>query len=87
MKKGNKEMWYNYCGEPAGETEEEAKQFAKNEMSNHDILNYLVDAFGDMKYLFWCMRQREFLEEFSEDIEKAIEIYFEDNFEERNEEE
>ena len=80
-------MWYNYCSEPAGETEEEAREFAKNEMSDYDILNYLVDAFGDMKYLFWCMRQREFLEEFSEDIEKAIEIYFEDNFEERNEEE
>ena len=56
-------------------------------MSNFDILVYLVDAFGDMKYLFWCMRQKEFLEEFSEDIEKAIEIYFEDNFEERNKEE
>lgn len=80
-------MWYNYCDEPAGETEEEARKFAKNEMSGYDILNYLADAFGDMKYLFWCMRQKEFLEEFSKDIEKAIEIYFEDNFEERNEEE
>lgn len=59
----------------------------KKEMSDYDILNYLVDAFGDIKYLFWCMRQRKFLEEFSEDIKKAIEIYFEDNFEERNEEE
>ena len=56
-------------------------------MSDYDILNYLVDAFGNMKYLFWCMRQREFLDEFSEDIEKAIEIYFEDNFEERGEKE
>lgn len=22
-------MWYNYCNEPAGETEEEARAFAK----------------------------------------------------------
>ena len=22
-------MWYNYCNEPAGETEEEAREFAK----------------------------------------------------------
>ena len=80
-------MWYNYCGEPVAKTEEEARYIAVKEMNDYDILNYLVDAFGDMKYLFWCMRQREFLEEFSEDIEKAIEIYFEDNFEERNEEE
>ena len=80
-------MWYNYCGEPAGETEEEARKFAKNEISDYDILSYLVDAFGDMKYLLWCMRQREFLEEFSEDIEQAIEMCFEDNFEERDEKE
>ena len=70
-----------------GETEEEAREQAKKEMSDYDILNYLVDAFGDIKYLLWCMQQRKFLEEFSEDIKKAIEIYFEDNFEERNEEE
>ena len=80
-------MWYNYYGDPVGETEEEAREQAKKEMSDYDILNYLVDAFGDIKYLFWCMQQRKFLEEFSEDIKKAIEIYFEDNFEERNEEE
>ena len=80
-------MWYNYYDDPVGETEKEAREFAKNEMSNYDILNYLVDASRDMKYLSWCTRQRKFLEEFSEDIEKAIEIYFEDNFEERNEEE
>lgn len=29
-------MWYNYCGEPAGETEKEAREFAKNRLENPD---------------------------------------------------
>ena len=80
-------MWYNYCDEPVGETEEEARCTAETEMDSFDILNNLVDAFGDMKYLFWCLRQEKFVEEFSDDIKKAIDIYFEENFEERDEEE
>lgn len=80
-------MWYNYCGEPVGETEEEARYIAAAEMDSSDILYTLVDAFGDMKYLLWCLRQEKFVEEFSDDIEKAINIYFEENFEERDEEE
>lgn len=80
-------MWYNYCDEPVGKTEEEARCAAETEMDSFDIGNILVDAFGDMKYIFWCLRQEKFREEFSDDIEKATEIYFEENFEERDEEE
>lgn len=80
-------MWYNYCNEPAGETEEIARLAAREEMSEFDIISELVDIFGDVKYLLWCLRQKEFIEEFSEDIEKAIDLYFEENFEERNDEE
>lgn len=76
-------MWYNYCGDPVGKTEEEARLAAREEMSEFDIANELVDEFGDVKYLLWCFRQSKFTEEFSDDIEKAIDNYFEENFEER----
>ena len=48
-------MWYNYCNEPAGETEEEARAFAKNEMSLFDLIDCLVDYGGYYKYLRWCL--------------------------------
>lgn len=77
-------MWYNYYNRPAGETEEEARAFAKEEMSISDIAYMLDDEFGSIKFLLWCLRQKEFTEKFSEDIEKAINRYFEENFTERN---
>lgn len=78
-------MWYNYCGEPAGETEEIARLIAREEMSISDIAYELVDEFGSIKFLLWCLRQKEFTQKFSEDIERAIDKYFEENFTEREE--
>lgn len=80
-------MWYNYYNRPAGETEEEARAFAKEEMNISDIAYMLDDEFGSIKFLLWCLRQKEFTEKFSEDIEKAINRYFEENFTERNDNE
>ena len=80
-------MWYNYCNEPAGETEEEARAFAKNEMSLFDLIDCLVDYSGYYKYLRWCLSQDSFWEEFMDDIEKCDDIYFAENFTERKEEE
>lgn len=76
-------MWYNYCGQPAGETEETARLFAREEMSISDIAFMLEEEFGSVKFLLWCLRQKEFTEKFSEDIERAINRYFEENFTER----
>lgn len=42
-------MWYNYCDEPVGKTEEEARRAAETEIDSFDILNNLVDAFGDYR--------------------------------------
>lgn len=80
-------MWYNYCGEPAGETEEEAREFARKEMSECDLINYLVDYNGYDKYLRWCLSQVGFWVEFVDDIIASNNDYFADNFTERNEEE
>ena len=86
-KKGNKKMWYNYCGEPAGETEEEAREFAKNEMSMFDLIESIVAYGGYDKYLRWCLSQDNFWEEFDDDIIASDDIYFRENFTERDEEE
>lgn len=80
-------MWYNYCNEPAGETEEEARAFAKNKMSLFDLIDCLVDYGGYYKYLCWCLLQENFWKEFIDDIEKCDDVYFAKNFTERKEEE
>lgn len=80
-------MWYNYCNEPAGETEEEAREFAKNEMSLFDLIDCLVDYGGYYKYLRWCLSQDNFWEEFMDDIIATDNIYFTENFTERNDNE
>lgn len=79
-------MWYNYCNEPPGETEE-ARAFAKNEMSLFDLIDCLVDYGGYYKYLCWCLLQDSFWKEFMDDIEKCDDIYFAKNFTERNDNE
>ena len=79
-------MWYNYYNdEPAGETEEEAREFAKNKMTLSDLINYLVDYNGYYKYLRWCLSQENFWEEFIDDIITSDDIYFAENFTERKE--
>lgn len=81
-------MWYNdYNDEPAGETEEEAREFAKNEMTLSDLINCLVDYNGYYKYLRWCLSQENFWDEFIDDIITSDDIYFSRNFTERKEEE
>lgn len=80
-------MWYNYCGEPAGKTEEEAREFAKNEMSMFDLIESIVAYGGYDKYLRWCLSQDNFWEEFDDDIIASDDIYFRENFTERDEEE
>ena len=80
-------MWYNYCNEPAGETEEEAREFARKEMSECDLINYLVAYSGYDKYLRWCLSQVGFWVEFADDIIASNNTYFTDNFTERNEKE
>ena len=81
-------MWYNdYNDEPAGETEEEAREFAKNEMSLFDLVDCLVDYGGYYKYLRWCLSQENFWEEFIDDIITSDDIYFSRHFTERKEEE
>lgn len=80
-------MWYNYCGEPAGETEKEARKFAKNEMSLSDLIDCLVDYSGYYKYLRWCLSQDNFWEEFIDDIIASDDVYFSENFTERNDNE
>lgn len=65
-------MWYNYCNEPAGETEEEAREFAKNEMTLSDLIDCLVDYSGYYKYLRWCLSQDNFWDEFMDDIENVM---------------
>lgn len=77
-------MWYNYCNEPAGETEEEARAFAKNEMSLFDLIESLVTYGGYVKYLYWCLLQDKFWDEFIDDIIASDDVYFSENFTERN---
>ena len=81
-------MWYNdYNDEPAGETEEEAREFAKNEMTLSDLINCLVDYNGYYRYLRWCLSQENFWDEFIDDIITSDDIYFSRHFTERKEEE
>lgn len=39
-------MWYNYYDDPVGETEKEAREFAKNEMSKLDLIDCMLEYFG-----------------------------------------
>lgn len=59
-------MWYNYCNEPAGETEEEARAFAKNEMSDLDLIESLFTYGGDVY----------FSEDFTERNNDKMKIYY-----------
>ena len=77
-------MWYNYCNEPAGETEEEARKFAKNEMSDLDLIESLVTYGGYVKYLHWCLLQPDFWDKFKDDIIASDDVYFSENFTERD---
>lgn len=80
-------MWYNYYDDPVGETEEEAREYAKNEMSLSDLINCMVDYNGYYKYLRWCLSQDSFWDEFIDDIIASDDIYFSKNFTERNDNE
>ena len=80
-------MWYNYRNDPAGATEEEARECAREEMSEFDLINCMVDYFGYGKYLRWCLSQENFWNEFENDIMTGEDIYFARNFTERNDDE
>ncbi len=80
-------MWYNYYDDPVGETEEEAREYAKKEMSMLDLIEGMDDYFGYIKYLSWCLSQESFRNKFKDDIAMSKNIYFMNNYTERNEEE
>lgn len=76
-------MWYNYYDDPVGETEKEAREFAKNEMSKLDLIDCMLDYFGAEKYLKWCLSQPTFRDKFMYDIAKGEDIYFINNYTEK----
>lgn len=80
-------MWYNYYDDPVGETEEEAREYAKKEMSQFDLIDCMIYYFGGEKYLIWCLSQEKFLDKFKYDITRGEDIYFMNNYTERNDDE
>lgn len=83
QKKEKKKMWYNYYDDPVGETEKEAREFAKNEMSKLDLIDCMLEYFGAEKYLEWCLSQPTFRDKFMYDIAKGESIYFINNYTEK----
>ena len=63
-------MWYNYCNEPAGETEEEATKYVKEEILNDDyaLWEFITDNYYHgviMSHL-----SQDFLKEITEELIK-----------------
>ena len=68
-------MWYNYCDEPAGETEEEARKSVKKDVLNDNfaLWEFIKNNYSSEEILESL--KREFLEKV---IDKSVESWLND---------
>lgn len=68
-------MWYNYCDEPAGETEEEARKSVKKDVLNDNfaLWEFIENNYSSEEILESL--KREFLEKA---IDKSVESWLND---------
>ena len=77
-------MWYRDWDDQPFETEEAAREAAREEMTLEDY------QYGDLpfdKVLEWCFKQEGFFEAFSEELALCENYYFREHFIEGDDEE
>ena len=83
-------MWYReWDDQPIGETEEEAFETMREEMSFDDLLDIMLLSLDTYEVLSWLARDHSdlFFEHFEREISEAETEYFEINAYERDNEE